>query len=121
MVQTPFFREGGMWASPRSIKTWSDFWRSTGASTARNHFLRCLLMHVCFDAFVPELVSGPRAIGTIGCLVASFAVAGKQSMHWLDLAAAAAASDVCVADCITLRSSGVISFCHQTFRASLST
>ena len=69
-----------------------------------------LLIHVCFDAFIPELVSGPRAIGTIGCLVASFAVAGKQSMHWLDLAAAAAASDVCVADCITLRSSGVISF-----------
>lgn len=60
-----------------------------------------VLIHVCFDAFIPELVSGPRAIGTIGCLVASFAVAGKQSMHWLDLAAAAAASDVCVADCIT--------------------
>ena len=80
-----------------------------------------VLIHVCFDAFIPELVSGPRAIGTIGCLVASFAVAGTQNMYRLDLHAAAAASDVCVADGITLCSSGVISFCHQTFRASLST
>jgi hypothetical protein len=54
MVQLPLFKEGGMWAAPSKILTWTDFWRATG----------------------------PRAIGTIGCLVSAFAVAGAVKPHY---------------------------------------
>ena len=55
MGQLPHFKEGGVWGGQGGkIKTWADLWKSTG----------------------------PKTMGTMGCLLASFAVAGSVKPHY---------------------------------------